>query len=377
MLPAWLAALRGSLSIEAESFESDGLILRDVRLPFALREDGLVLEDGKVTSQRGKVTAAGIYRYSDNDLLLQISGDNLTFDNKPSITARDLIFDHDELLPGWLQDIDGRVQLDLDLVLIDEFDLRGFTGQLVFTDSGFEASVAAVIGEGSAKLAIEHEYSTTLTTLHATGDNVALGVMRATRDYFEDAPTEFEVNLIGAGVSERAFVSSMNGHIEIEVGRGQIRNTEINRLAKNIFALTFESLSPLAKKSQTANLECAAARLEFVNGRAESAHGLVFRSDKLIVVGQGVLDLHTETLDLNFKPHVRQGIKTKTGGAVSLISLKGRLDEPKVSIKTRGLVNEGLSLGAAWMTFGLSKAAEALFDWSTRADIACESAVGN
>ena len=38
---------------------------------------------------------------------------------------------------------------------------------------------------------------------------------------------------------------------------------------------------------------------------------------------------------------------------------------------------EGMSLGAAFFTFGLSKAAEAVFDWSTRKDIACEIAVEN
>ena len=41
IFPAWLAALRGSLSIEAESFESDSLILQDVHLPFAFHEDEL------------------------------------------------------------------------------------------------------------------------------------------------------------------------------------------------------------------------------------------------------------------------------------------------------------------------------------------------
>jgi hypothetical protein len=377
MLPAWLAGLRGSLSIEAESFESDSLILQDVRLPFAFREDGLVLAEGTITSQRGKVTVDGRYRCSDNDLSLRISGDNLLFDTKPPITARDLVFDNEDILPGWLHDVDGRIQLDLNLVVIDEVALRTFTGQIVFTDTGFEADVAALIGEGSLKLDVDHVYSTARTALNLSGSDVGLGAMRVTRDYFEDAPTTFDLQLTGEGTSERAFVSSMNGIIELEVGEGRIKNTEINRLAKNIFALTFDSISPFAKKSQIANLECAAARLEFVNGRAETAHGLVFRSDKLIVVGQGVLDMNAETLDLQFRPHVRQGIKTKTGGAFSLVSLYGRLDKPEVTIKARGLVKEGLSLGAAWMTFGLSKAAEALFDWGTRADIACEYAVAN
>ena len=80
---------------------------------------------------------------------------------------------------------------------------------------------------------------------------------------------------------------------------------------------------------------------------------------------------------MHFKPYVRQGIKLKTGGAVSLVSISGRIDDRDLTVQAGGLLTEGISLGAAFATFGLSKAAEAVFDWGTKADIACEIAAGN
>ncbi len=294
-----------------------------------------------------------------------------------AVVGGELIFDNEELLPHWLRTVDGRLTLEVDLVVVDEMAFRGVQGPIVFTDRGFEVDVVATVGAGSIVIDIDHNYSGVETSIKVKGSDISLGVMRLTRDYIEDAPTSFEIDVVGEGTTERAFVSTMDGFIEAEVGQGKINNTEIDRLSQNIFALTFSSIVPFKKTVKRGVLECGAIRFDFDDGRAVTTHSVVMRSNRLVIVGRGVVDLKEETIDMHFKPHVRQGIRTKTGGAVSLISLTGPLDDPDVKIKAGGLLKEGVSLGAAFFTFGLSKAAEAVFDWSTRKDIACEIAVEN
>ena len=75
------------------------------------------------------------------------------------------------------------------------------------------------------------------------------------------------------------------------------------------------SILPFKKTVTHARLECGALRFDFVDGKAVTEHGVVVRTDRLAIVGRGVVDLGEERLDMHFKPYVRQGIKLKTGGA--------------------------------------------------------------
>jgi len=378
LLPVWLRQLSGTITFEAEAVDIEELELTDVRLPISLNGDRIEMTGGSATSGPGTIGIGGSYDFSNNDTQIRISGESLSFDDDDEIpTPAGLIFDNENLLPDWLRIVDGRLTFDLDLVIIDEMQVRTVKGPVVFTDVGFNADLDATLGGGTLSLHIRHLYDGVTTSIKVNASDVSLGVMRLTKDYIKDAPTSFTIDLAGEGATERTFVSTMDGFIEVEIGEGKIINTEIDKLAQNIFALSFTSILPLKKTATRANLECGAVRLDFDDGLAQSKHFVVVRSDKLAIIGRGVVDFSKETLDIHLKPHVRQGIKTKTGGAVSLISVKGPMDAPKLTVKAGGLLTEGLSLGAAFATFGLSKVAEMVFDWGTRADIACEIAVDN
>lgn len=382
LLPAWLSGLHGDIRFTADSIDTEGLEVSNVRLPVSLKGDRIELFDGRASSGAGEVRLEGDYNFSDNILQLQLSGDSLSFDDEDeaedtSATSDRLIFGDESLLPGWLKIMDGRLTLDVDIVMVDEMPFRGVKGPILFDDSGFEANLIATLGDGNMSVRIDHEYAGERTSITAGGRDINLGSVSVTREYFEGAPTSFEMELQGQGTTERAFASSLSGFIQIKAGPGKIIKTEVDKLAQNIFAITFSSLLRFHKEAPQSVLDCAALRLVFTDGRAETEHGIVVRTQKIVIVGGGVVDINQESLDLKFKPHVRQGIKMKTGGAVDLVLVRGPMSAPDLKVKAGGLLRGGLSLGAAWATFGLSKAAEAVFDWNTRADIACEFAVEN
>ena len=375
LLPAWLSQISGSIVVEADSIEVGDLELNSVRLPISLKADRIEVNDGRAESGIGEVRLDADYVFSNNDIRLRIGGNRLSFDDDDPRDPDGPIFGLDVFVPDWVRAVDGQLMLDLDVVAINEMEFRSILGPVMFTDHGIKADIEGTLGSGSLVVSLNHTYNDNRTSIAAKGSGISLGIMRAARGYVEGADTSFEMNVVGEGISPRAFVSTMRGHLEAEVGPGLLNNTHVDKLAQNVFALPLSTLSPFRKARRQANIECAALRFDFRDGRSETAHGIVIRTDRLVVMGRGVLDLDRETLDLHFKPYVRQGIKTKTGGVVSLISVLGPMRAPKLKLKKAGLLTEGVSLGTAFMTFGLSKVGEAVFDWATKSDIACEIAV--
>lgn len=349
--------------------------MSDVRLPLALSADRIVLEEGHATSSAGGMDLAGSYAYRDEALALDLGIERMTIGNSGAAAPRRWVFTESELVPALARELEGQLKLRIGALLVDEIEFRDVTGTIMLADSGIALDLQAIVGGGTLAVDVDHIYASNRTSISANGSAIALGVIRATRDYVEGGPTSFALKAIGEGTSARAFVSTMDGTVAIEIGRGSLNNTQFDKLAQNVFALTISSISPFKLQRKRAPIECAAVKFDFTDGRSEARHGIVLRSDRLLLLGSGGIDLRQETLDLRFKPHVRQGIKTKTGGMVTAISVVGTLSAPRLITKAGGGLKESLSLGAAFATFGLSKAAEAVFDWRTRPDIACENAV--
>jgi hypothetical protein len=183
---------------------------------------------------------------------------------------------------------------------------------------------------------------------------------------------QMNANLKGAGRSIDQVLGSLNGHLILDVGAGQI-DEEISSglpLGDVLFAL----LGVLDQKGSAqgkTQLECAVAQFEVSKGIAQSNSGLALRTDRLNVLGGGAIDLRTGEIDLRFKTAERKGLGLSVlGVADDFVQLSGPLWDPRAAVNVEGLITHG---GAAWATGGLSLLADALVNKLTSFSNPCET----
>ncbi|MGQ0658380.1 MAG: AsmA family protein [Chromatiales bacterium] len=187
------------------------------------------------------------------------------------------------------------------------------------------------------------------------------------------APTDFAVDIAGAGRSIAEVMGSGNGHILVRMGPGRIPN---NLASADLLLDTVRLLNPLSAGDPHTAIECAVFNFGVQNGLASAREGVAVRTDKLTVLGGGVVNLRTEGIDIGVQPKPRAGTGLNVaslGG--DLVRIGGTLSDPKPVANAEGVAGAGFKIGAAVATGGLSLLAEGLFDRATANEDVCAIAL--
>lgn len=172
-------------------------------------------------------------------------------------------------------------------------------------------------------------------------------------------PIDLVARLEGQGATRRQMASSLNGTIRVYQGSGQIAASGLELFLGDFITELFTTLNPFAKKSEYTAVDCAAAAATIVDGQVQ-VYPVVFQTEQLTVLSQGVIDLHTEKIDLSFNTKPRQGLGITAGTLINpLIKVGGRLAAPAVELDPAGAA---ISSGLAVATAGLSLVAKSTYD---------------
>jgi hypothetical protein len=137
------------------------------------------------------------------------------------------------------------------------------------------------------------------------------------------------------------------------------------------------AMNPLAKHEDTSQLTCAVARFNIRDGIATTQKGIAVRTDKVDVVGSGIVDLRTESLDLGIRPRARQGVGLSISSPLAgMTRLRGTFSNPSIGIDEGGTLRTAATVGAAAATGGLSLLGELLVDKATADEDPCRTALG-
>lgn len=129
-----------------------------------------------------------------------------------------------------------------------------------------------------------------------------------------------EVKLRGRGASVRAIMASLDGHTELEMGKGTIDSKYVDYIALDLLS----ALAPWGEESENTQVNCLVNRFEIAKGRAV-AKTLLFDTARITVAGGGGIDLRDESIDMQLSP------RPKDASLVSLavgINVGGTLAEP-------------------------------------------------
>jgi hypothetical protein len=136
-------------------------------------------------------------------------------------------------------------------------------------------------------------------------------------------------------------------------------------------------VNPFREIDATTQLHCAVTRLPVVNGVATVDRSIAAETSKLGATASGTLDFRDETLDLAFRPQIRQGVRIEIPQVAQLVRLRGPFASPSVGIDATATAATVARLGAAVYTGGLSIIGESLLA-QARADPGspCQIALG-
>jgi uncharacterized protein involved in outer membrane biogenesis len=166
------------------------------------------------------------------------------------------------------------------------------------------------------------------------------------------------INLSTSGRSMRELASNANGLMVLTQGPGKTKAEFLDAFGGNLLAELRGRLNPFRAQDPFTKLDCTVVRAEVVNG-AVTIKPVLLQTQKVTVVAQGKIDLHTESLDFDFDTRPRKGIGVSPGMfANPFIRVEGTLAHPRLALGARGVTSGAVAAA----TGGLSVLASGLVD---------------
>ena len=188
--------------------------------------------------------------------------------------------------------------------------------------------------------------------------------------------TSVKGDLHARGASLHEWAASASGNVTAIAGPATIVNGKLD--LNNPFDSVAKAANPFRDKDPTTELKCAVVRLPLAAGVAQIDRSVAMETQKFGVSVSGTLDLRNESIDVTFKPQLREGIPIDIPQVAELIRLRGPLRSPHVTIDAVASVATAARIGAAVSTGGLSEVANALFAAATRGGAGpCAVALGS
>ncbi len=143
-----------------------------------------------------------------------------------------------------------------------------------------------------------------------------------------------DARLAGSGDSVGRMLASADGRVSLVAKDGLVSRLLMEKIGLHLLEILRLNLAG----DETVALRCAVADFDVKNGRM-AVQALVLDTSISTVVGNGHVDLGTETLDLAFVP------RTKVTSVIALrspIYLRGPFRDPEVSVDAGAIVTRGL-----------------------------------
>jgi len=273
------------------------------------------------------------------------------------------VFKEEPLQLDQLQSIDADLHLSIDHFYSSQTDLKDWVLDGSLHDGNISAKTkmkSAHKGRATITLNLRtEEDNATIDTLVSLND---FGINALSKGISEDEipATDVTFELKTSGKSPRELASAANGRILLTQGSGLINNSFISTYTNDVVAQLFNALNPFRDNEDgITQYDCTVFSVNIVDGLAD-IDGLLIQSEKLMIVGDGNINLKTEELNVEFNTKPRTGVGISAGMFVTpFIKVDGTLAEPSIGLSETSSL---LSGGAAVATGGLSLLYKGVFD---------------
>jgi hypothetical protein len=215
-------------------------------------------------------------------------------------------------------------------------------------------------------------------SMHVEAKNLDLAAIAAAAGVqreLKGGKTELKADITAHGASPRQWASTASGNIIAVVGPATLGGGKVN--PDSSLDKLSGAVNPFREIDATTQLHCAVIRLPLVNGISTVDRSIAAETSKLGATATGKVDFRDETLDLAFRPQIRQGVRIEIPQVAELVHLRGPFASPSVGVDATATAATVARLGAAVYTGGLSIIGESLLA-QARADPGspCQIALG-
>ena len=272
--------------------------------------------------------------------------------------ARGRVFPSDPLPLDALRLVDADIKVRAGRVLLPSLAMKDLKIGMTLEDGHLIVSpLRSAIGGGSVdgKLDLHSAGRKASLKLALKVERLDLGAMLKDMGLKEVVEGSFQADiaLMCCGHSVAAMMASLNGNAVIVMGKGRIPNRYIDLLGGDISSGIFRLLNPVKLAADYTEFNCFVSQFDISDGLAETT-ALVLDTPSMSVVGDGSVDLKTETLDLSLQPAPKKGLGISGLGRLSLslgelakpFRLGGTLAEPSLALDpTRTAITIGKMVG--------------------------------
>jgi uncharacterized protein involved in outer membrane biogenesis len=259
----------------------------------------------------------------------------------PKEAAKKFVFSEEPLQLGMLKGPDTRLHL-----AVGELKLAG--GGLKDVDGTLKLGGGQLALEGRARGGIDGSLRGSVVLAQQGGGAAGLD-LKITVDRFragfgaggaiqpgETPPTSVEASLQTSGASARQMAAGAKGRFLVTLGPGKVKAGMLNLVGSGLIGELAGKLNPFAAQDPYTRLDCVVTRADIVDGHV-AVSPVLLQAEKVTVVAQGKVDLHTEALTLNFNTRPRKGIGISPGMFTNpFIEVAGTLVNPRIGMSAKG-----------------------------------------
>ena len=245
-------------------------------------------------------------------------------------------------------------------------DVKPFSAAIGGGTMTAEMSMAALKKDGELKLSVK-------------ADGVSLGQMfkEMNAPAFMTGVIDVDISLSGKGKSVADVLAKSNGHTGLTLSGGRVNNGHIELLGAALSTSLFRMLNPLEKRTSYTQIRCGVLNFRVKNGIAVS-RAIVADTPSMTVVGEGIVNLRNEAMNISLKPVPKDGIagfSLSPGQLAKAFRLQGSLTRPHLALDPK---ETALALGKAvrgGLLFGPAGVAASLLGSKTGDKNPCLNAI--
>lgn len=228
-------------------------------------------------------------------------------------------------------------------------------------------------GESSLELHIDSSAARPAVSVNVLLDGIDPGRLRALEDSGDEysGDIDVEIEIAGHGDSVHEIMSGADGHLLVRINSAVLPNRQLNLLSADVLFEVFRIVNPFDRQARNMEIECGVVGFVVRGGKAVADKSIVIKGSRLLIIGEGEIDLGSERLALVMRPKAQEGIGLSTSGLVKFIGVGGTLSAPEYRTDPKGLLMTGASIGAAVASGGMSLLLQNMFDRLTTGGKEC------
>lgn len=244
----------------------------------------------------------------------------------------------------------GLADLDFALVIdrlvvghrrVDDID-----AQIVVADGRLAATIEqAMFADGtlSGTLGVDGVAQPPTATISAAVGGMDLGRLLAEEGVTDEisGAVSVDTELAGTGTNLEEMIASVDGRLEVTLGRGAVANRYLDVVGRN----PVSALLPLIERTQATTINCGVARFAVSDG-VMTSEALLVDTPRITVSGQGAINLVTEQMDFLLRPASRDADLLPL---IAPVRVYGPIAAPSIALQTEAVAQDlvtGLLLGA-------------------------------